>query len=174
MAVNSSNIGKIFYGDKELTFTTGKEIDSQINSTKLPNISKNQQIIGHTTTRDGVILFSTDGLGMDCIWSLKEVLQTGYDLDLLYVRNLGFSINNPIQAVFNYENENIQKIYWVDGTNQIRFLNITNDSIEGNEALIDVPLTTFRFYRKNYLLTAYCSRSNFWWKSYIRNDTICI
>jgi len=131
--------GKITYGNQELSFITDQEIDQQINDGLLPNISNSQQIIGHTTTRDSIILFSTDNLGMDCIWKLDNVLLSEYQLKLLYVRNLGFSTSNPIQAIFNYENENIQKVYWVDGKHQIRSININHGQIEGNEALIDLP-----------------------------------
>lgn len=137
--------GKIQYGDKELLFSTEEEIDAQINSGILPNISSTQQIIGHTTTRDGIVLFSTDNLGMDCIWYIDGVLRNAYELKLLYVRNLGFSTSTPIQAIFNYENENIQKVYWVDGSNQIRFINITHDNIEGNDPLIDIPSSSINF-----------------------------
>jgi len=37
-----------------------------------------------------------------------------YNIELLYLRNLGFSTNNPIQALNNFENEKIDKVYWVD------------------------------------------------------------
>lgn len=133
--VNSN--GTITYGDKSLTFKlkTGNEL---LNS-NLPSISGIQRGIGNTLTKDGFILFSTDNNGFDCIWEVIEILEGNYDLKLLYCRNLGFSSNNPIQAVFNYENENIQKIYWVDGINQLRFLNIKHSILNGDpEELIDL------------------------------------
>lgn len=120
-------------------YTNGTEIDTD---TSIPTSSTSQKIIGHTVTRDSVILFTTDGNNMDCIWRVNN---TTFIIELLYVRNLGFSEQFPIQALFNYENENIQKVYWVDGTNQIRFINLEHDSIEGNEALIDVPSTALNF-----------------------------
>ena len=43
-------------------------------------------------------------------------------LAVLYNGKLNFK--NPIDAVGNYENENIQKVYWVDGENQPRIINI--------------------------------------------------
>lgn len=42
----------------------------------------------------------------------------------LYSGNLNFSENNPIEALGVYENERIQKVYWVDGINQPRIINI--------------------------------------------------
>ena len=62
-----------------------------------------------------------------------------YDLTLLYLRNLNFNINNPIQALINYENNSIEKVYWVDGINQMRFLNIRQSVENGaNDELIDI------------------------------------
>ena len=38
--------------------------------------------------------------------------------------NLGFNVLNPIETLGVYENEDIQKVYWVDGINQPRFINV--------------------------------------------------
>ena len=40
---------------------------------------------------------------------------------------MGFSIENPITAISNDESEFVKKIYWVDGHNPLRQLNIVND-----------------------------------------------
>ena len=141
----NAKAGTIEYGNKTLLFTVGGEIDYQLDNSILPSTSSTQTIIGHTTTRDSIILFTTDNLGMDCIWAVNSVLNGTYSLTLLYVRNLQFSTSSPIQALFNYENENIQKIYWVDGIHQIRFLNITHNNIVDNDALIDLPSTILNF-----------------------------
>lgn len=42
----------------------------------------------------------------------------------LYNGNLGFSVKHPIEAIGYYESEEVQKVYWVDGLNQNRFINI--------------------------------------------------
>lgn len=44
--------------------------------------------------------------------------------DLLYEGHLNFDYQNPIEALPSYENEEIQKVYWTDGLNQPRFINI--------------------------------------------------
>lgn len=131
-------------------YTGGNEIDQQINSGDLPTSSTTQKIIGAVSTRTGIVLFTTDGLGMDCVWNIDNIvedieLNTNYTLDLIYLRDLNFSFDNPIQAIFNYENDNIQKIYWVDGKEQIRFLNLRHESIEGNGLLLDIPSTSIDF-----------------------------
>jgi hypothetical protein len=124
------------------------EIEQQVNANNLNETSYTQKIIGQATTRDSIILFTTDegtndSSQMDCVWELKEIFDTSHSLNLLYCRNLGFSNDNPIQAIFNYENDIIQKIYWIDGSKQTRFLN-TKHSIENgdNEELIDINSNT--------------------------------
>lgn len=39
---------------------------------------------------------------------------------------LGFSLSNPIKAIGSYETETVQKVYWTDGRNQPRVINIAN------------------------------------------------
>ena len=54
-------------------------------------------------------------------------------LTTLYYGNLGFNINNPIETLSIYENEDIQKVYWVDGLNQPRMINIAaSENIRDN------------------------------------------
>lgn len=119
----------ISYNDKTLSYTND-EID-------YINQSGDQIVIGHSENRNYIILFTTDNNGFDCIWKIDYET---YNITLLYLRNLSFSINNPIQTINNFENEDIDKVYWVDGVNQMRFINIehsiANDDLE---ELIDVP-----------------------------------
>ena len=48
----------------------------------------------------------------------------------LYSADLGFDINHPLETLVSYEAEHIQKVYWVDGINQPRVINIapSNDA----------------------------------------------
>ena len=124
------NAKTISYNAKTLIFTTD-EINYNIESGI-------QKIIAQTTTRECVILLTTDDNGIDCVW---KVNLNDYDLELIYLRNLNFSTSNPPQIINNFENELVDKIYWVDGNNQMRFLNlkhsIDNDDLEN---LIDIPV----------------------------------
>ena len=47
---------------------------------------------------------------------------------LLFSGNLGFNVSNPIETLSFYENEDIKKVYWVDGINQPRMINIAASS----------------------------------------------
>lgn len=136
ITINSSD-NSINYNDTKIIFTNTS--DNELLHSTLPLTSNSQKIIGHTVTRDTIILLTTDDNGFDCIWEITEVFTNKFELNLLYCRNLNFSSSNPIQVVFNYENENIQKIYWVDGINQLRFLNIKHSKVNGDlENLIDL------------------------------------
>lgn len=118
-----------------LSYTTD-EINKQL-QTKLINQSGVQQIIGHSNSREDIILFTTDNNGFDCIWKIEIFTD---QLQLLYIRDLGFSTNNPLQIIDNFENEKIDKLYWVDGVNQMRSLNLNHSIANGDiEDLIDLP-----------------------------------
>ncbi len=103
--------------------------------------SGDQVIIGVKEARDSAIIITTDDNGFDCFWELKNLNTNTVELDLLYINDLSLSKSNLVQILFNYENSVIQKIYFVDGKNQIRFFN-TKQSIENGDSrnLIDVPV----------------------------------
>ena len=48
---------------------------------------------------------------------------------LLYIGNLNFDEEHPIETLISYENENLQKVYWVDGKNQPRMINVAPNGI---------------------------------------------
>lgn len=134
--VDSTN-NVIRYGDSTVPFINSP--NNEILNSDLPMTSGTQIIIGHAVTRNGVVILSTDNNNFDCIWLLDNIIEGAYNLSLLYCRSLGFSTARPIQALFNYENENIQKVYWVDGENQLRFINIEHSVANGDtEELMDL------------------------------------
>lgn len=140
----SSNILSSTININSQLLITPLELKEQLNNGLVKQESDNHTLLGYAIGRNSVILFTTDE-GTDCIWELNNILEENFTLKLLYVRNLNFNINNPIQAIYNYENENIQKVYWVDGLNQIRFLNTRHENIEENEPLIQTPLNSLNF-----------------------------
>ena len=92
-------------------------------------------IIGQCATLDSLIVFTTDH-GIDYIYKIKEVAGE-WEVSTLYSGNLGFSEEYPIEALFNYETEDIQKVYWIDGINQLRCINITTEAIANNDQQFD-------------------------------------
>ena len=90
-------------GTKELPIRTSGE-DIQIQGT----------IIGHTVLNDYVIIFTTGN--KDIIYRL-EYKDHYFEATILYEGSLNFSVESPIESIGVYENENIQKVYWVDNIN---------------------------------------------------------
>ena len=103
------------------------------------------EIIGYCVLNDFITIFVCHGgqQQYDKILRLelkKDILlypnSHGYYFDVveLYQGNLGFDRLKKIEAIPCYENENIQKIYWIDGINYPRVINIarkyTSDGTE--------------------------------------------
>ena len=49
------------------------------------------------------------------------------NVDLMYEGNLNLDSQHPLEFTSYYEAENVIKLYWVDGINQLRFMNILAD-----------------------------------------------
>ena len=125
--------------------TTGSTAPrSEIEEIYLSTPSSGQQVIvGTKDMRDSAMIISTDDSGFNCFWELTGLNDGSFDLNLLYVRDLNITTENLVQIEYNYENSILQKIYFVDGFNQLRFMNI-RQSIENGDSknLIDVSSTS--------------------------------
>lgn len=53
-------------------------------------------------------------------------------VDTLYTGNLNFSSDHKIETTVSYESEYIQKVYWVDGINPLRMINIAKVKASSN------------------------------------------
>ena len=85
-------------------------------------------VLGQAVINDILILFIKDN-NYDYIVKVSyngDVLQT----KTLYQGNLNFS--KKIETTTCYENENIQKVYWVDGINPLRMINISRVKASSN------------------------------------------
>ena len=136
------------------------------NPNQTAKVSGTQVIIGKAYSRDNVILFTTDDAGFDCIWEIENIsTNLPIIVRLKYMRNMQFSSNYPIQAIYNYENSFIEKVYWVDGRSQLRFLNLKQSIINKDlEELIDMSAsvidTVGRFITSQPTLIALTSGGN--------------
>ena len=88
-------------------------------------------VLGNATINNNIILFcklveNPHNVDPDYIYKVtidsNDVLE-GF-VTTIYHGNLNFNINNPIECTISYESDNIQKVYWVDGLNQPRVINI--------------------------------------------------
>ena len=107
-------------------------------------------IVGSTTINDYLVLFTVEELlqqgttvHTDFIFRLEKT--DGYDFLVrrLFSGNIGLSKEHPLETLSVYENETVQKVYWVDGVHQLRCINIADTSTRdvGNTTQFDANPT---------------------------------
>ena len=101
-------------------------------------ITLNGQVIGQCPTNDSLVVFATSN-DNDYIYKIYQNDRGKWTNDTLYSGDLNFSVDNPIEALFNYETEDLQKVYWIDGINQLRCINIASNSINIGNAVETIP-----------------------------------
>ena len=84
--------------------------------------------IGTAVINHQLVIFSTIE-GEDYIYCLKASKENKdvFEGKVLYYGHLGFDVRYPIETLVSYESENIQKVYWTDGLNQPRVINVVYD-----------------------------------------------
>lgn len=78
---------------------------------------------GSCETSDSVVVF-TESNGINNIYNITASESNEIYADLLYSGKLGITPENKVEALFRFESEDVQKVYWVDGVNQPRVINI--------------------------------------------------
>ena len=94
--------------------------------------------IGTAVLNDKLVLFTTKYTGKTDSWSgdndyiyvleYSEKAVLGMSGKRLYRGNLNFSTQNPIETQVSYESDKIQKVYWTDGRNTLRVINIASSN----------------------------------------------
>lgn len=110
-------------------------IEDKEKRARLDNILNNLSLfkpIGDAVINDQWIIFGIYNGNDNPITDMDLILKLWYDdnerlcVDLLYIGKLRFSLDHPIETLPFYENDEIQKVYWLDGINQPRMINISN------------------------------------------------
>ena len=129
---------KILVDDKYQYYIKGIQEPEPYTSTQILGTYIGKCILG-----DYLIIFTKES-GHDRIYRCK-ILDNGKLLaDCIVDRNLGF--DGPVETVGYFEREDIQKVYWVDGENPNRVINIMLDadeqpnSFDFNPELGDLPV----------------------------------
>lgn len=102
---------------------TSKILDASNNQITMDGL-----YLGHCVLNKYLTVF-TKWKDKDYIYRVEK--NTPFNVVKLYSGNLNFSFEHPIETLGIYENELIQKVYWVDGRNQPRVINITKDKLDG-------------------------------------------
>ena len=81
---------------------------------------------------------------IDSIYRL-EIVNNELITTQLFEGSLNFDTKYPIETLGVYENENIQKVYFIDGKNQARVINILEDYTAKYDDIIKYKATAFDF-----------------------------
>lgn len=98
---------------------------------------KGKYYLGHCILGKYLILFTTteDGMDDDSLYTgedyITRITKEGgnYISEVLFEGALNFKKKHLIQTLGNYESPLVQKVYWTDGYNQPRFINIVADKL---------------------------------------------
>lgn len=75
-----------------------------------------------------------------------EIIEEDLDVIEIFTGNLNFDTDYPLEALGVYENKNIQKVYFIDGKNQARVINILeNYNSKYQDNLLEYKSTAFDF-----------------------------
>lgn len=75
-----------------------------------------------------------------------EIIEEDLDVIEVFTGNLNFDTDYPLETLGVYENENIQKVYFIDGKNQARVINILeNYNSKYQDNLSEYKSTAFDF-----------------------------
>lgn len=90
--------------------------------------------IGTAVINHKLVLFTTPNTAVDYSSDHDRIYLITFNDDKdklvikkLYEGNLNFCTKNPIETLVSYESETIQKVYWTDGRNQPRMINIVGN-----------------------------------------------
>lgn len=127
---SKSKLSKEFAFDAKNIRITAREdgtllsITNEKGNTEIHSIAGNY--LGHCVLNNQVVFFSQrEGKDYIVLYSNYDEKNNEFKTKLpLYEGNLNFNLNYPIETLGVYESEDIQKVYWVDGLNQPRVINI--------------------------------------------------
>lgn len=129
---NAENIRIVSKG----TLDQGAIVNVPGNRNKI-QLPTNSTIVGHTNVRDTLVLFLAVGASAPYESQIVRVeiddTNTLQTTTLVYsdsssTTKLNFTPTTSVSTVGRYETENIQKVYWSDGTELLRSINIVNDN----------------------------------------------
>ena len=103
-------------------------ITNEKSTESIMSFGQGEIYVGHSVIGDYLILLTT-GLENDRIYRInlgsdlytREVLYEGKDLN--------FNADYPAQMISDYESELVQKVYWVDGLNSPRVINVAKPEL---------------------------------------------
>lgn len=128
--VSDSKLGSEYYIDALNIRLTAHDDNTLMSIT---NAKGNKQItldspilgsyLGHAVLNNYIVIFTiNDSTG----YIYRIDTENQYHTVLLAYGPFGFDTDHPIETLPMYEKEDVQKVYWIDGKNQPRFINIAD------------------------------------------------
>lgn len=112
-------------GTKELVLHIQVPSGSSARNNAIEGVPIGTAVINHK-----LVIFTTDANASkpDYIYKFEKSSSSLYDLEgiLLYNGKLNFSTEYPLETLVSYESDVIEKVYWTDGLNQPRVINIAD------------------------------------------------
>lgn len=149
--VDAKNIRLTADGDSTLMSIVNENSDDTVNvdCSQLKYPTKYFETIGSCMVSKYLVLFGKSKANdnddfVDRIICIDVDFMTAKDM--FYnpsFQNLNFSLGNPIEAIGVYENEAAIKVYWVDGLNQPRLINLMHETYTWNKAFDFNPELAF-------------------------------
>lgn len=95
--------------------------------------------VGHCVVGDYLVVFtaSTSVNDGNLIYRLERNGES-WNSSIIYRGNLNMDTKHPAQTLGIYEGELVQKVYWVDGKNQPRSINIVADKLRYNKDISEL------------------------------------
>lgn len=117
----------------DIVYQDNNDVEHHFSSTVNMELSIEGTLIGYSVLNSFLVLFTTgtdDHIYRIEYHALENPEWTGIEL---YSGDLNFSVEHPIEALSHYESDSVQKVYWVDGLNQPRLINIMKGEYQENE-----------------------------------------
>lgn len=132
------------FENKNLRITASKDSNTYVLTTERGNLELTPSgdvalfgsPLGQCVIDNKLILFTHSSSGDDGIFKLWFDGNT-LKSKLLYSGDLNFNSEHPIETLAVYESDSVKKVYWTDGFNQPRFINIDGDSSSWNDTSFD-------------------------------------
>lgn len=116
--------------------STLMSIENERGNYKIPLLDSNNNhvemqgtCIGYAVLNKYLVLFTTSLVDNETSLDRIYRLDDSFQCILLFEGNLGFDLNHLIEAIPYYETESVQKVYWTDGKNPLRVINIVSEDI---------------------------------------------
>lgn len=95
--------------------------------------------LGHGVVGKWLVVFTHIDDDTDTIYRINlDILDTLVQKQILYQGDLDFDLEHPIQTISNYQTELLQKIYWTDGKNQPRVINVATPELDTEKVTSEI------------------------------------